>query len=279
VELKLPNASDESDPHVLTRTIGELSSGTQLGPPLPPMAPGSSNYSGYESARFDGKSSLTCSTPSAVEGLVEENESLFPSPNSTCTDSLHAVTSLSPVSAESGVGSSKTPVKGTPPPPMRRGLSAVFEPPMIVLVVDDDRLTRTIMSRTLSRLGCHVSTAENGEIALEMIAGRTFRQSQGPDQDPLSGSSKDPGEDDASRYDVVFLDNQMPIMSGMEVVSKLREMGRHDFIVGVTGNALIGDQKEYFDAGVDHILTKPVFEPSLVHMLTIADERRRGEED
>lgn len=94
---------------------------------------------------------------------------------------------------------------------------------MIVLVVDDDRLTRTIMSRTLARLGCQVSTAENGEVALEMITGRAMRRVQG-------------GPDTTTRrYDVVFLDNQMPIMSGLEVVVKLREMGRRDFVVGVTG--------------------------------------------
>ncbi|KAH0836785.1 Tco5, signal transduction HAMP domain histidine kinase [Lanmaoa asiatica] len=284
VELKLPNANDESEPHVLTRTIGELSSGTQLGPPLPSTVVGASSLSCYEGAHSLGENSLAGSTPTIVEGNSEEpvqqNRSPLLSPDSGSTDLLHAATSLSPVSEEPAASCLKSPVQGTPAPPLRRGLSAVFEPPMIVLVVDDDRLTRTIMSRTLSRLGCHVSTAENGEVALEMIVGRTFSQKQEDNEGPPSGSlSEDPGQDDDAstpgRYDVVFLDNQMPIMSGLEVVAKLREMGRNDFVVGVTGNALIGDQKEYVEAGVDHILTKPVFEPSLVHMLTIAERRRQ----
>jgi CheY-like chemotaxis protein len=96
-----------------------------------------------------------------------------------------------------------------------------------VLVVDDDQLTRTLMSRLLTRLGCKVSTAENGEIALDML---------------LSG----PGP-----FAVVFLDNQMPVMSGLSMVAKLRERGRSDFVVGVTGNALLSDQEEYLQAGVD----------------------------
>ncbi|KAF8555658.1 Tco5, signal transduction HAMP domain histidine kinase [Imleria badia] len=271
VELKLPNASDASEPHVLTRTIGELSSGTQLGPPL--LSTGTSSLWGYDGSHSRVECSLTGSTPTIVDGiskrLVQKNPSPLPSSDSRSRYRLHAATCLSPVSAEPGASCLKSPVQGTPAPSLRRGPSAVFEPPMIVLVVDDDRLTRTIMSRTLSRLGCHVSTAENGEIALEMIVGRTFKRTQ--------GLNEDSEHDDASCYDVVFLDNQMPIMSGLEVVAKLREMGRHDFVVGVTGNALIGDQREYFEAGVDHILTKPVFEPTLVHMLTIADERRRGE--
>ncbi|KAG1717303.1 CheY-like superfamily [Suillus lakei] len=158
---------------------------------------------------------------------------------------------------------------------------AGFDPPIIVLVVDDDRLTPTVMSQMLTRLGCSVSTAENGEIVLEMIIGGTWKPEDGPNSrvfDSRHDGERDQngeGTENGYAYDVVFLDNQMPIMSGLEMVSKLREMGRADFVVGITGNALINDQKEYSEAGVDHILTKPVFESSLVKMLTIADERRR----
>ncbi len=43
-----------------------------------------------------------------------------------------------------------------------------IEPDLPVLVVDDDPLTRTLMKRILqTRLGCQVSVAENGEVALE----------------------------------------------------------------------------------------------------------------
>lgn len=97
-----------------------------------------------------------------------------------------------------------------------------------VLVVDDDALTRTLMTRMLARLGCKVSTAENGEVALEMVLG-----------------------DCSGRFAVVFLDNQMPVMSGLSMVAKLRGAGRRDFVVGVTGNALLSDQEEYLEAGVD----------------------------
>jgi len=274
VELKLPYANDGSEPHVLTRTIGELSSGTQLGPPLPSPVAGTSRY---ERPHTPTKSSSVGSAPVAEEAkvLAQMDPSPPTSSSSGSTDLLHAPASLSPVSIDAAASCLKSPVQGTPAPSLRRGPSAVFEPPMIVLVVDDDRLTRTIMSRTLSRLGCHVSTAENGEVALEMIVGRTFRRTIGFHEGSIGSHPEQ--DNGCSRYDVVFLDNQMPIMSGLEVVAKLREMGRQDFVVGVTGNALVKDQREYFDAGVDHILTKPVFEPSLVHILMIADERRRQE--
>jgi len=140
--------------------------------------------------------------------------------------------------------------------PLLRSLSGSEEPPTVVptelpvLVVDDDALTRTLMTRMLSRLGCKVSTAENGLAALEMVLG-----------------------DCSGRFAVVFLDNQMPVMSGLSMVSKLREVGRSDFVVGVTGNALLSDQEEYLEAGVDKVLTKPVLERNLRSMLVLASER------
>ena len=33
----------------------------------------------------------------------------------------------------------------------------------------------------------------------------------------------------------MFLDNQMPVMSGVEMVRKLRKLGKNDLVVGVTG--------------------------------------------
>ena len=64
-----------------------------------------------------------------------------------------------------------------------------------VLVVDDDILTRKLMERSLARMGCAVDTAENGQVALEMIASADQARSN------WSGNS--------GRYDIVFLDNQM----------------------------------------------------------------------
>ena len=99
------------------------------------------------------------------------------------------------------------------------------------------------MKRILTRLGCRVSCAENGEIALEMILGQRNTIGGTPSSD-ASGNSGPILEQVQSqetpmlvegKYAVVFLDNQMPIMSGLKVVAKLRQLERTDFIVGVTG--------------------------------------------
>jgi CheY-like chemotaxis protein len=113
-----------------------------------------------------------------------------------------------------------------------------FEPCLPVLVVDDDPLTRTLMKRILTRLGCQVSCAENGEVALEMILGQRVNIGGTPSSDvsgPILEQVQDTPLSEEGKYAVVFLDNQMPIMSGLTVVAKLRQLERSDFIVGVTG--------------------------------------------
>jgi osomolarity two-component system sensor histidine kinase SLN1 len=161
-----------------------------------------------------------------------------------------------------------------------------------VLVVDDDNMTRMLMKRMLSRLGCVVDVAENGQAAVNMICaplegeldlavstsipkaklGTTIGTSTTmgsttatPLPTPGSGSgSGSYGNQRKSsyglrpslphgtlRYAVVFLDNQMPIMSGLDAVRTLRARGAEAFVVGVTGNALLTDTQEFTEAGAN----------------------------
>lgn len=117
-----------------------------------------------------------------------------------------------------------------------------MEPPLATLVVDDDAITRTLMKRILTRMGCVVSCAENGEVALEMILGRQVTMGKTTQSSETAGGNmttlEQPRENeisDESKYAVIFLDNQMPVMSGLKLVEKLRALGRTDFVVGVTG--------------------------------------------
>ncbi|WWC89586.1 uncharacterized protein L201_004511 [Kwoniella dendrophila CBS 6074] len=133
------------------------------------------------------------------------------------------------------------------------------ELPLCVLVVDDDKLTRMLMSRMLTRLGHQVSTAENGKIAFDMIKA-SFEQ-----------------KPNAPRFDAIFLDNQMPLMSGVEVAREVRDIGCPVFIVGCTGNALREDQEEYISAGADSIIPKPIHQKAIIEMIKEARKRVAGE--
>ncbi|KAJ7738390.1 hypothetical protein B0H16DRAFT_1424929 [Mycena metata] len=107
--------------------------------------------------------------------------------------------------------------------------------PLLVLVVDDDALTRLLSSKLLTKLGCVVQLAKDGRECLDMVL------------------SKPP-----HAYDMICLDNFMPVMTGEEAIRELREHGRDDFVVGCTGNALTEDQDSYREAGVDEVMVKPV---------------------
>ncbi|KAJ7625491.1 hypothetical protein FB45DRAFT_921577 [Roridomyces roridus] len=153
--------------------------------------------------------------------------------------------------------------------------SLVFDAGMSVLVVDDDMITRKLMQRMLIRLGCVVETAENGQVALVCLGAMATPASEGSTSSTNRGPILERPQSD-EKYDIVFLDNQMPLVSGVNAILKLREQGRQDFVVGVTGNALLEDQEEYIAAGVDHVLTKPVNEQALRRMLVLADTRRKS---
>ncbi|KAI0726397.1 hybrid sensor histidine kinase [Fomitopsis betulina] len=233
----------DSRGEVLTRTIGDTSTGTQT--LFDDTA--SSTPTGSQDTPPLPIDSLSVSTtarpeiPPSSRPRASTFDSLVPPPGSSITSPAEALSTA--------------------------------EEPLRVLVVDDDLLTRKLMSRMLTRIGCKVSTAEHGGIALGMIL-RTGRPST-EEEDAGSAAPSADGQNEEYQYAVIFLDNQMPVLSGLDVVTKLREMGRKDFVVGVTGNALLTDQKGYLEAGADHVLTKPVLEKSLRGMLAIADKRQK----
>ncbi|CAE6458231.1 unnamed protein product [Rhizoctonia solani] len=206
------------------------------------------------------------------------------SPKPSAHRSMPSESSLPPLKSAAPAPSNGSPVRPT-------AGSAESLAPLRVLVVDDDSLTRRLMTRMLTRLGCTVENAENGQIALDMLlaplptpqsqrtqssAGFPSPLSASIDQPTLASGTPSGGwEYGESKYDIVFLDNHMPICSGVEVARRLRQLDRKDFVVGVTGNALTEDQQEYLQAGANYVLTKPVLEKSLKAMLVLADERRK----
>ncbi len=216
---------------VLTRTIGDPSTGTE------PVRADSSSPSDHSSA------TQVSTPPERPDTLNEESSDAtikpprleLPKPRDFALEDSAAdgASPTSPVAQVVTPGStSSTAALST----TTNSSTITYESGMRVLVVDDDTLTRKLMSRMLTRLGCLVTTAENGEIALDLILSGT-RPTPSSEETGSSGLLDGPSPMPAEeyRYAVVFLDNQMPVMSGLEAVTKLRHMGRRDFIVGVTG--------------------------------------------
>ena len=134
----------------------------------------------------------------------------------------------------------------TPTPSTNRLPQIDISPGLQVLVVDDDKMTRMLFQRMLGRLKCSVTTAINGYEALQLITGdQDVSQTPAEEEHEHSFSDfedhmsiverEEEKEEKESEFAIVFLDNQMPVMSGVEMVRKLRKLGRKDLVVGVTG--------------------------------------------
>ncbi|KAJ7725283.1 hypothetical protein DFH07DRAFT_758711 [Mycena maculata] len=144
------------------------------------------------------------------------------------------------------------PRRSSSPPPISP-LTPIVPPsdPLMVLVVDDDAVTRGLFSKLLSKLGCTVHTAKDGRECIDLVLGK----------DPFT-------------YDLICLDNFMPIMTGEEAVKELRANERYDFVAGCTGNALTEDQESYREAGADVVVVKPVMIHDLKRLIQLAHQRR-----
>jgi CheY-like chemotaxis protein len=125
--------------------------------------------------------------------------------------------------------------------------------PLLVLVVDDDAVTRVLSSKLLTKLGCVVHTAKDGKECVDMVL----------NAEPYT-------------YDLICLDNFMPVMTGEDAVKEIRANDRDDFIVGCTGNALTEDQDSYREAGADEVMVKPVMIHDFKRLIQMAHQRRLG---
>ncbi|KAF8322206.1 hypothetical protein DL93DRAFT_2072073 [Clavulina sp. PMI_390] len=221
---------------------------------------------------------------------IPEQSSLGPPTASTPT--AYSSSSVQYPSSESTIVSppSVSSIKPQPALPVPPSIAATLSPKpktkigegLRALVVDDDLLTRRLMSRMLERLGCSVDTAEDGYAGLQIL----LMGKRGPSPSTAANAYGKPADfvvpDGCdvmkleNTYQVLFVDNQMPRLTGVEMAKRLRALGRKDMFVGVTGNAMTSDQNEYLSAGADIILTKPVREECLREMLVRARARANG---
>ena len=117
----------------------------------------------------------------------------------------------------------------------------------VILVVEDVELNMLLITTLVRQMIPNVTVleAKNGKEALEVVI--------------------------ANKPDLIFMDVQMPVMSGTEAAEAIRnhETGSADRIpiVALTAGAIKGEKEKCLDAGMDDFLTKPIDRTLLDQML------------
>lgn len=108
-----------------------------------------------------------------------------------------------------------------------------------ILIVEDNELNREIAMEFIGQTGAAIETAENGQIAVDMV------------------SSSEEGY-----YSLIFMDIQMPVMDGLEATRTIRALNRGDAatlpIVAMSANAFMENVETSLAAGMNDHLAKPL---------------------
>jgi CheY-like chemotaxis protein len=104
-----------------------------------------------------------------------------------------------------------------------------------VLVAEDNLINQKVTVHLLKKMGCLADVVGDGAAALEALR--------------------------LARYDLVFMDCQMPVMDGYAATGKIRSLegeARTTPIIAMTANAMEGDRERCLAAGMDDYVSKPV---------------------
>ena len=109
-----------------------------------------------------------------------------------------------------------------------------------VLLVEDNELNQQVATELLRAAGCRVEIATDGRQALDRLA--------------------------EERYDLVFMDMQMPVLDGLTATRLLRRLPGMDTlpVIAITANASQRDQDACLAAGMNDFVSKP-FEPQTLY--------------
>jgi CheY-like chemotaxis protein len=107
----------------------------------------------------------------------------------------------------------------------------------IILLVEDNIVNQRVASSMMLKLGYSVDIADNGRIALDKVH--------------------------KQRYDLIFMDCQMPVLDGFAATHQIRRMEKKQSahpvpIIAMTANAMEGDREQCLEVGMNDYLSKPV---------------------
>jgi DNA-binding response OmpR family regulator len=110
-----------------------------------------------------------------------------------------------------------------------------------ILVVEDEAIIATFISRVLKSHGYLVTVTRKGKDAFEKVQ--------------------------TSHYNLVLLDIGLPDMTGTEILKKIRETNHDIIVIMITGNPRLDSSIDSVNHGADGYLVKPIREGELVNIV------------
>ena len=111
-----------------------------------------------------------------------------------------------------------------------------------ILLVEDNKINQRLAMKVLNKMGHSVVLAENGEEAIKKV-----------------------GE---NKFDIIFMDVQMPVMDGITATRELRRKSCCIPIIALTANAFDSDRAACLEAGMNDFASKPL-ERKLIKQLIL----------
>ena len=117
-------------------------------------------------------------------------------------------------------------------------------PSLCLLVAEDHPVNQKLIKAMLTKAGYRVELVDNGKEAFERFCASS------------------------ERYDLIFMDVQMPEMDGLEATRKIRAEGfDHIPILAMTAHAMKGDREKCLEAGMNDYITKPIKKETVLELI------------
>ena len=130
---------------------------------------------------------------------------------------------------------------------------------LYVLVAEDNQTNQDVVFGMLRKLGCRIDLAADGREAVAAVEKR--------------------------RYDLIFMDCQMPVLDGYAATAAIRRLERakdphrHTPIIALTAHTLEGDRQKCLSAGMDDYMSKPFQWETMLSILQRWGGRRQDAAD
>ncbi len=100
------------------------------------------------------------------------------------------------------------------------------------LIAEDHPINQKLLKIFVENFGSSVITADDGQMAIDAVKA-------------------------SEHIDIIFMDIQMPVKTGIEAAKEIRRNGYKGIIIACTANADKDDNNEYLKNGMDDVLIKP----------------------